>query len=504
MGGFPQSQLPRGTRPSTLVACLGGVMADQRSLLFGVLAFFAAVALALGILGLRLSDRELDSPARRDPDGMLRGFEVGAERLGGASFVTGLAVAPDGSIFYAEHLTGRIGVLSPSADGGLSDSTVLELELPEAGRLFHLVLHPDWPSEASIYFTAHHGTGRDQRLALYRADLLDPEGVMLERVVGGLPTEDAARGAQADHFGSALAVCDGYLYLSVGDTDSPGPGSHRRGGIRFRAQDPTFAEGKLLRYRLDGRELEPAGVLGEEFPVFALGFRNVFSMDCDPRTGWPVVADNGAAGFDQLRLVEPGSNHEWPNSDRRAVTTPPLLDTGYAAIAPTGIVARVDEAGRTELVFSGFHTESVYTLRVDSAGERDGEVVLRHRSAGVPLSLTRDREGCIYLGTTDGIWLLRESSCPRQVGVAAAGGDARFEGDPAAVYLGSCAACHGLEREGAEGPALRDERLTRADDFYLRTILEGRAERGMPSWGAAGMSDEQARRLLAYLRSPGS
>lgn len=310
----------------------------------------AALALAaVGIFAFTFFTRTEIKPSQRShPDGTDFGRDVPAERLATASFVTDLAVAPDGSVFYAEHVTGRIGVLTPAEGGTLTDATVLKFDLPEAGRLFHLVLHPRWPAEPTLYFTAHEGVGRDQRLALFRTRLDGTVASAPERLIGDLPTEDPARGSQADHYGSALAVCDGFLYLSVGDTDSPGPGSYRPGGIRFRAQDVDRAEGKLLRYRLDGVDLEPAGVLGGEYPVFAFGLRNVFAMDCDPVSGWPIVADNGSAGFDQLRLVEPGSNHEWPLSDQRNEDNPPILDTDYAAIARPaslrGRAARTNES----------------------------------------------------------------------------------------------------------------------------------------------------------------
>ena len=194
------------------------------------------------------------------------GASVKADRIASAAFVTDLAIGSDGSVLYVEHLTGRIGMLTPSEDGGLTDSTVVQFDLPEAGRLFHIALHSDWPAEPVLYATAHEGVGLNQRLVLYRVVVDEAVGARIERQVGDLPTEDPARGARADHYGSALAVCDGFLYLSIGDTDSPGPGNFRPGRVRFRAQDPSEAEGKILRYRVNGRDLEPAGVMANDPP----------------------------------------------------------------------------------------------------------------------------------------------------------------------------------------------------------------------------------------------
>ena len=458
---------------------------------------------AIGFIAFAFFTRgEIRPSQRMHPDGIVFGAEVPADRLVTASFVTDLAVAPDGEIFYVEHLTGRIGRLTPSEAGSLIDTTVVQFDLPEAGRLFHLALHPEWPVQPVLYVTAHEGMGTQQRLAVFRVQVNAGVGDSPERLVGGLPTEDPARGPQADHYGSALAICESFLYLSIGDTDSPGPGGYRPGEVRFRAQQADRAEGKILRYRLDGIDLEPAGVLGDAPPVYALGLRNVFAMDCDPSTGWPIAVDNGTAGFDQIRLIEPGSNHEWPRSDERNEQTPPLFDSADAAIAPTGIVARRSGAQGTELLFTSFHLESVYALLVGADGELSGPVELRHAVEGTPLSLAGDAAGCVYLGTSDGIWLIREPGCDRQFATAPSeAGTDRFSGDPASVYTANCAPCHGLQREGGEAPRLRDDRLTEPDAFYIDTILEGRLAAGMPSWAAAGMSEAQARVILEFLRS---
>ena len=59
-------------------------------------------------------------------------------------------------------------------------------------------------------------------------------------LVEGLPIEQPDR---SDHYGSAIAFCSGYLYLSVGDTDGPAPENTQ--DIRRFAQLPTRAEGKI-------------------------------------------------------------------------------------------------------------------------------------------------------------------------------------------------------------------------------------------------------------------
>jgi mono/diheme cytochrome c family protein len=69
-----------------------------------------------------------------------------------------------------------------------------------------------------------------------------------------------------------------------------------------------------------------------------------------------------------------------------------------------------------------------------------------------------------------------------------------------AFYASTCAPCHGLEREGSVGPALTPERLTRSDSYYIETILEGRPNTAMAAWGESGLSEEDARTLVEFLR----
>lgn len=66
-------------------------------------------------------------------------------------------------------------------------------------------------------------------------------------------------------------------------------------------------------------------------------------------------------------------------------------------------------------------------------------------------------------------------------------------------FLATCAACHGQNREGLLGPALTPTRLTQPADFYFTTIAEGRAGTAMPSWRAAGLTDDEIHALVEYI-----
>lgn len=64
-----------------------------------------------------------------------------------------------------------------------------------------------------------------------------------------------------------------------------------------------------------------------------------------------------------------------------------------------------------------------------------------------------------------------------------------------------CGDCHGRNREGGMGPALIPTRLTAEDEFYVKTIKDGRLGTAMPAWGQMGISDEEIRALVAFMRS---
>ncbi|MEX2375533.1 MAG: c-type cytochrome, partial [Dehalococcoidia bacterium] len=65
----------------------------------------------------------------------------------------------------------------------------------------------------------------------------------------------------------------------------------------------------------------------------------------------------------------------------------------------------------------------------------------------------------------------------------------------------NCAVCHGQNREGLVGPALTPVTLTEADDVYVNIISNGVAGTAMPSWSAAGLTDEEITNLVNFLKN---
>ena len=68
-------------------------------------------------------------------------------------------------------------------------------------------------------------------------------------------------------------------------------------------------------------------------------------------------------------------------------------------------------------------------------------------------------------------------------------------------YARNCSRCHGIRREGGLGGRAPDhtpERLTQSDDFYAKTIKEGRP--GTPMRAYAELSDSEIKVLVTFIK----
>ena len=68
-------------------------------------------------------------------------------------------------------------------------------------------------------------------------------------------------------------------------------------------------------------------------------------------------------------------------------------------------------------------------------------------------------------------------------------------------FARNCSRCHGIRREGGLGgraPAHTPERLTQSDDFYAKTIKEGRP--GTPMRAYADLSDSEIKVLVNFIK----
>jgi glucose/arabinose dehydrogenase len=100
---------------------------------------------------------------------------------------------------------------------------------------------------------------------------------------------------------------DGYLYVSTGET-----------GSRDLAQREDSLGGKILRITQDGA---PApGNPDPRSPVWTLGHRNVQGLAFDD-AGHLWASEFGQDTWDELNLIEKGTNYGWPEVEGRGTST---------------------------------------------------------------------------------------------------------------------------------------------------------------------------------------
>ncbi|MGI9259764.1 MAG: PQQ-dependent sugar dehydrogenase, partial [Gammaproteobacteria bacterium] len=217
--------------------------------------------------------------------------------------VWSLEFASDGRLFLTEK-PGRIRVVNPGQ--GLDTTPwanvdIVDSESRERG-LFGLALHPEFPEEPWVYVMYAYDDGEGgtkNRVSRFRE--VNGRGVDEEILLDALP------GATTHNGGRIKFGPDGMLYIGTGDARD-----------RRRSQDLDDPAGSILRLEDDGDI--PRDNPFEDSPVYASGFRNPTGIAFRPSDGALFVADHGPTveweprigAYDELNIVEPGSNYGWP------------------------------------------------------------------------------------------------------------------------------------------------------------------------------------------------
>lgn len=225
-----------------------------------------------------------------------------------ADAVTALAFVPDGRLFFAERLTGNIGIVA--ADGELLEEPFAQIEDLATGiewGLTGLAIDPDFETNHYVYafFTQliDEGPPVDARPAVVRFTDEGNRGVERKVIATDFPEPSERPGLNGNgsiHFGP-----DGLLYLTVGDYDV---------GL---SQDLSIAAGKILRVnKEDGSAPSDNPFVDDpeaDARSFAFGFRESFDFAFHPETGQIYGSDNTPGSCEELNLIEAGGNYGWPD-----------------------------------------------------------------------------------------------------------------------------------------------------------------------------------------------
>lgn len=224
----------------------------------------------------------------------------------GLAYPWSMAWLPDGAIVVTER-EGRVRLVR----NGALDTAPIAFPAPVTsggdggitrgqGGLMDVAVSPTFARDRTLYFTYAEGDATANRTVVATARL---DGARLDRFTPIWRNPDAKDRGQ--HFGSRLLFTpDGSLLVSIGDGGNP-PVQFQGGFIRLQAQNPSTAFGKVLR-------LTPAAKGAARADVWSLGHRNIQGLAFDSVTGRIWASEHGAAGGDELNLIESGGNYGWP------------------------------------------------------------------------------------------------------------------------------------------------------------------------------------------------
>ncbi len=273
------------------------------------------------------------------------------------------------------------------------DGTISQVSLPSGSRknllrlpdvakelqsgLMGLALHPDFQQDSLIFaaYTSYKGDSLVLRILELRYHTRPDTLLPVRIVVDDLPA------APTDIGGRLLALPDRTLLLSIGDNE-----------LSERAQDPKSLNGKILRFRLDGRI--PDDNPYPDSPVLAAGIRNCHGITlvtpADPSASFAdlsiLFTDHGTMSDDELNRLVPGGNFGWPRVSGHCDNEPPIVCTRPDLLAPlmawTPTIApaalafyRHDRYAdlRQHLLVANLYDQSLKAIRLDDSNLPAGE-----------------------------------------------------------------------------------------------------------------------------------
>jgi glucose/arabinose dehydrogenase len=332
--------------------------------------------------------------------GTIVGLPVGTGLDHPATFV----VAPDGTIFYGERLTGEIRRLDPKTGKTSHVFTVpgvIGQPTNEQG-LVGLTVPPDFPQTPWLYAYASrvvNGRARDQ---IVRIKTTGRPSKTMQLVL------DVKEASERHNGGRMLFGPDGMLYIVVGESyDST------------RAQDIHDNGGKVLRMTPDGGVPSDNPFHGSY--VFSYGHRNSFGLAFDPETGDLWETENGPECNDEINRIIEGRNYGWGPSESCTGTSPrdtnldgphPVPPLTYYEVTQglTGI-AFCDGCGlgtvrEGDAFFGSFNTGDIHEIKLNAARTKIVRDTTPYNHGTFVLSIERGPDGTLYFSDGSGIYRL--------------------------------------------------------------------------------------------------
>jgi len=479
---------------------------------------------------------------------------------------------PD-SLFVLER-SGRLIALDASGEKGavLDFSKRVGPVEVENGAL-GFALHPEFanpsaPAKGFVYVHYTDANGDPQINRLSRFDLSLPN--QSERLKSETVLIEQNRSTSGFHNGGTVAFGpDGFLYLGIGDGDDKA--NHQtisnslfagiiridvdaRGGDISHPLATRPKSGLTANYMIpsDNPFVGQTGVL-EEF--WALGLRNPFRFSFDRDTGTLWAGDVGAEQVEEIDIVVPGGNYQFPyfEGTRRTdadipkdiigIDSPPYFDYRHKANERAiigGIVYRGEKhaALQGKYIFADNAAGQLYAIEVDKTGQTEKRALAKTDQFGYVgiTAIVPTGSGDVLVTTlgskdapTGRILRLepRESALFSDIVDMFASLVGHGSGQPHVhgagywkmqapnTYKDNCSRCHGADGRGADNleqaiarimPNFADPKwqASRTDDDLANVILKGGAAVGqseiMPPWEDV-LEQAEIDSIIEYIRT---
>lgn len=226
---------------------------------------------------------------------------------------TDMAIAPDGRIFITEK-NGLVRLVVNEELLPDPFAVLLVNDFNERG-LGHIGLDPDFANNGFVYvyYTVVEGShNRLSRLTAQGNLMLPGSEVVLY--------ECDSKYGSVHNGGDFEFGKDGKIYLATGENASGVTGP----------QSLTSDLGKVLRLNPDGTIPTDnpfyTTAAGKYRSIYALGFRNPFSLTIDPESGNIYVGDVGGTTWEEINEVKAGRNYGFPLLEGKANGQPTPAD----------------------------------------------------------------------------------------------------------------------------------------------------------------------------------
>ena len=328
-----------------------------------------------------------------------------------------LTFLPDRRLLVADRQIGQLSILDVRTGTLTAVAGVPAVHGKIDGGLLDVLAHPQYAGNGWIYL-AYAAEGPDGNATVVdRARLV---GTTLTDRVRLFTARPAI--ANSNEFGSRLVLQDGFLFITVGQRNTPAY-----------AQDLGSDLGKIIRLREDGSIpddnpfVNRRGALPE---IWCYGNRNPVGLAVNPWTQELWEHEHGPMGGDEVNVIRRGLNYGWPvitygrEYDGRIVGAGITHQPGMEQpvyywvpdIAPSGMIVYSGSAfpAWRGNVFSGALVQG-HLNRLVIEGDRvlHEERLLLDRRWRVR-AVQEDPNGLIYLGVEPGMIIrLRPSEAHR-------------------------------------------------------------------------------------------